>query len=92
MISFSNQQIYQNNLITFPSSTVQEADTGVEYVYVKDGVYENRANRAEAKEIVRMVDEHMRKHPERSLGVIAFSESQQSVIEEEINLFRMRCV
>lgn len=90
LISFSNQQIYQNNLITFPSSTVQEADTGVEYVYVKDGVYENRANRAEAKEIVRMVDEHMRKHPERSLGVIAFSESQQSVIEEEINLFRMQ--
>ncbi len=90
MISFSNQQIYQNNLITFPSSTIHATDTGVEYVYVQNGVYENRCNRAEAQEIVRMVEEHIRKHPDRSLGIIAFSESQQSVIEEEINKFRTR--
>ena len=90
LISFSNQQIYQNNLITFPSSTIQAKDTGVEYVYVQNGVYENRCNRAEAQEIVRMVAEHIRKHPDRSLGIIAFSESQQSVIEEEINKFRTR--
>ena len=90
LISFSNQQIYQNNLITFPSSTIHAKDTGVEYVYVQNGVYENRCNRAEAQEIVRMVAEHIRMHPERSLGIIAFSESQQSVIEEEINKFRTR--
>lgn len=90
LISFSNQQIYQNNLITFPSSTIHAKDTGVEYVYVQNGVYENRCNRAEAQEIVRMVAEHIRMHPDRSLGIIAFSESQQSVIEEEINNFRMR--
>ncbi len=90
LISFSNQQIYQNNLITFPSSTIHATDTGVEYVYVQNGVYENRCNRAEAQEIVRMVEEHIRKHPDRSLGIIAFSESQQSVIEEEINKFRTR--
>lgn len=35
-----------------------------------------------------MVDEHIKTHPDRSLGIIAFSESQQSVIEEEINKFR----
>lgn len=90
LISFSNQQIYQNNLITFPSSMIQAPDTGVEYVYVKNGVYENRCNRAEAQEIVKMVADHIRKHPDRSLGIIAFSESQQSVIEDEINKFRMR--
>ncbi len=90
LISFSNQQIYQNNLITFPSSMIHTADTGVEYVYVKNGVYENRCNRAEAQEIVRMVAEHIKKHPDRSLGIIAFSESQQSVIEDEINKFRTR--
>lgn len=88
LISFSNQQIYQNNLITFPSCTVKVPDTGVEYVYVQNGVYENRCNRAEAQEIVRMVAEHIRNHPDRSLGIIAFSESQQSVIEEEISKFR----
>lgn len=90
LISFSNQQIYQNNLITFPSSTIHAKDTGVEYVYVRNGVYESRCNLAEAQEIVRMVAEHIKTHPDRSLGIIAFSESQQSVIEEEINKFRTR--
>lgn len=90
LISFSNQQIYQNNLITFPSSTIHAKDTGVEYVYVQNGVYENRCNRTEAQEIVHMVAEHIKTYPDRSLGIIAFSESQQSVIEEEINKFRMR--
>lgn len=90
LISFSNQKIYQNNLITFPSSTVQATDTGVEYVYVENGVYENRCNRAEAREIVRMVVDHIKQHPDRSLGIIAFSESQQSVIEDEINKFRIQ--
>lgn len=90
LISFSNQQIYKNNLITFPSSIIRTVDTGVEYIYVKNGVYENRSNLAEAQEIVHMVAEHIRKNPDRSLGVIAFSESQQSVIEDEINKFRMK--
>lgn len=89
LISFSNRQIYQNNLITFPSSTVRVNDTGVEYVYVKNGVYENRCNRAEAQEIVKLVAKHIKNYPNRSLGIIAFSESQQSVIEDEINKFRM---
>ena len=90
LISFSNQEIYQNDLITFPSSTIRVADTGVEYVYVRNGVYEGRCNRAEAQQIVQLVAEHIRKHPDRSLGVIAFSENQQSVIEEEINKFRTK--
>lgn len=90
LISFSNQQIYQNNLITFPSSSVKVPDTGVEYVYVKNGVYDNRCNRAEAQEIVRLVVDHIRNHQDCSLGIIAFSESQQSVIEDELNKFRIK--
>ena len=90
LISFSNQEIYQNNLITFPSSTIQEKDCGVEYVYVENGVYENRCNRIEAQRIVQLVADHIKRNPDRSLGVIAFSESQQSVIEDEINKFRIR--
>lgn len=90
LISFSNNEIYQNNLITFPSCTTQEKDTGVEYIYVPNGVYEKRINRTEAKKIVQLVEEHIKNHSDRSLGVIAFSESQQSVIEEEVNKFRMK--
>ena len=88
LISFSNQEIYKNNLITFPSSKTNVADSGVEYIYVEKGVYENRCNKEEAKLCVNLVKEHILKHPERSLGIIAFSESQQSVIEDEIHKFR----
>lgn len=88
LISFSNQEIYQNKLITFPSSVTKAADSGVEYIYVEDGVYEGRCNIAEAKKCVELVEQHIIKHPNRTLGIIAFSEKQQSTIEEEIHKFR----
>lgn len=90
LISFSNQEIYQNNLITFPSSVNKVADLGVEYIYVENGVYENRCNKKEAERCVALIEEHIKKHPNRSLGIIAFSESQQSAIEEALNDFRLR--
>lgn len=88
LISFSNQEIYQNKLITFPSSVTKTADSGVEYIYVENGVYEGRCNVVEAKKCVELVKEHIIKHPNRSLGIIAFSEKQQSAIEDEIHKFR----
>lgn len=89
MISFSNREIYQNTLITFPSSVTRMTDTGVEYIFVDNGIYENRCNREEARRIAALVAEHIQNHPERTLGVIAFSESQQSLIEEEVYAYRM---
>lgn len=40
LIAFSNQEIYRNDLVTFPSSNESERDTGVEFVYVEEGYYE----------------------------------------------------
>lgn len=88
LISFSNREIYRNHLITFPSSTNRLPDTGVEYIHVPEGVYDNRCNTAEARRIMELVAEHIRVHPDRSLGIIAFSEAQQAVIEEQITAFR----
>lgn len=88
LISFSNRRIYRDELITFPGNIRKAPDIGVEYFYVRNGVYENRRNVAEAKECVRLVEEHMRRFPKRSLGVIAFSGEQQAQIEEELQEFR----
>ena len=90
LISFSNREIYGNNLVTFPSSKVNEADSGVEYIYVQNGVYENRCNKEEAAYCVKLIEQHIKKHPERSLGIIAFSESQQSTIEDAVQEFRKK--
>lgn len=91
LIAFSNQEIYRNNLITFPSSIETEPDTGVEFVYVSEGYYEpspKNYNLLEAQRCVQLVREHIEKHPDRSLGIIAFSEKQQQAIALEIQKFR----
>lgn len=91
LIAFSNQEIYKNNLVTFPSSTENEPDTGVEFIYVEDGYYEpspRNYNKIEAARCVELVKEHIENHPTRSLGIIAFSEKQQQAISYEIQRFR----
>lgn len=91
LIAFSNQEIYRNDLVTFPSSNEFEPDTGVEFVYVEDGFYEpspKNCNILEAKRIVLLVKNHIDRHPNRSLGIIAFSEKQQQAIILEIQRFR----
>jgi very-short-patch-repair endonuclease len=93
LIAFSNREIYQNHLITFPTPANKAANMGVEYVYVKDGYYEGggkNCNIREAKMCVTLVEEHIRKFPSRSLGIIAFSEKQQNAIENAIIDFRER--
>ncbi len=91
LIAFSNQEIYRNELVTFPSSNESEPDTGVEFSYVEGGYYDRgrkRNNVPEAKRCVELVREHIEKHPERSLGIIALSEAQQQTILNEIQKFR----
>ena len=89
LIAFSNQEIYKNELVTFPSSVNNGADTGVEFVYVENGVYEGKGrNTCEARRCVELVRRHIDKTPTRSLGIIAFSESQQKAISMEIQKLR----
>ena len=86
LISFSNKNFYDNDLVTFPSSKTDQVGIGVDYVHV-DGVFDRKTktNRAEAEKIVDMVFEHIEKYPERSLGVVAFSIAQQSLIDKLIS-------
>lgn len=89
LIAFSNQEIYKNELVTFPSSVSNCADTGVEFVYDENGVYEGKGrNTSEARRCVELVRQHIDKTPDRSLGIIAFSESQQKTIYLEIQKLR----
>lgn len=86
LISFSNKNFYDSDLITFPSSRQDEKGIGVDYFYV-DGTFDRKTktNRIEAEKIVDLVFENLEKHPERSLGVVAFSASQQNLIDKLIS-------
>lgn len=93
LIAFSNIKIYNNSLITFPSSIEKAPDVGVEYVYVSNGIYDRgskRNNIIEAKKVAELVFNHFRKHPDRSLGVVTFSEAQQQAVDAAIKQERLQ--
>lgn len=87
LIAFSNHEYYEGELITFPSTDDQI--TKVSFVKV-DGVYEKggrRCNKKEAETIVeevvrRLKDENLRND---SIGIIAFSSTQQNLIEDMLS-------
>lgn len=57
----------------------------VSFHAVADGVYEARANAPEAKLIAQMVREIFKRETKLSIGIVAFSEAQQSEIERALD-------
>ena len=82
LITFSNKNFYDNDLVTFPSSKADAQGIGVDYYHV-DGVFDRKAhnNRKEAEFIVDLIYQNIEKYPNRSLGVVAFSVAQQDLID-----------
>ena len=82
LITFSNKNFYDGDLVTFPSSKADAQGIGVDYYHV-DGVFDRKAhtNRKEAEFIVDLIYENIEKYPNRSLGVVAFSVAQQDLID-----------
>lgn len=87
LITFSNHQFYENNLVTFPVSNSKDRQLGIEFRYIADGVYDRsgkRDNPKEAEEIVKIISHHFLEYPNRSLGVVAFSIAQMTAIQDRI--------
>ncbi|MCR5294687.1 MAG: DUF4011 domain-containing protein [Lachnospiraceae bacterium] len=82
LIAFSNLNFYSNSLVTFPSSSKDRKGIGVDYYFV-DGIFDRKSktNKAEAQFIVDLIFRNIEEYPERSLGVVAFSASQQRLID-----------
>lgn len=90
LISFSNKSIYRN-LITIPSSKQRTKDFGVEFIKVDNAYYErsgSRVNRKEAEVVANLVFDHFKRMPDKSLGIVTFSESQSTAIELAIRSLR----
>jgi superfamily I DNA and/or RNA helicase len=85
LISFSNKHFYDNDLVTFPSSKSDRPGIGIDYVFA-DGRFDRttKTNMIEAQMVVDLVFAHFDRYPERSLGVVAFSISQQNLIDKLI--------
>lgn len=83
LITFSNARYYDSQLVTFPSPVTDDIAVRFEHVH---GVYDrggSRTNRAEAEAIVNAIERHFLDEggKGRSVGVVTFNQTQQSLIE-----------
>jgi superfamily I DNA and/or RNA helicase/very-short-patch-repair endonuclease/DNA polymerase III delta prime subunit len=88
LITFSNKHFYDSKLITFPNP-VQNPDLGVYFKHVPDGIYDRGGrtdNQREAEVVALLALEHFQRVPDQSLGIIAFSETQASAIQEQLEI------
>lgn len=90
LIAFSNLRYYKSQLITFPNPITE--DRGVTYHHVP-GVYQRsgaRTNRQEAEVVVDHIKRHFADPGLRntSIGVVTFSEAQQSLVEDLLDAAR----
>jgi very-short-patch-repair endonuclease len=88
LIAFSNHHFYDRRLIVFPSPADQsDSDLGVKLIPVK-GSFVGRVNEPECQAIVKMALEHMRRTPDRSLGIATMNSDQRELILEAIDRVR----
>lgn len=95
LIKVSNAEFYNHQLILPPSPLEHDENYGLKLTQV-DGVYSRgssgegkpRTNRIEAQAVVDRVKEHACQYPELSLGVVTFSVSQKSMVEELLEFER----
>lgn len=84
LIAFSNVHYYEGRLQSFPSARHHSPDLGVSWEHVP-GVYDRSAtatNRAEAERIVDEIRQRVSSGDTRSIGVVTFSQAQQTLIED----------
>ncbi|HJJ99382.1 MAG TPA: ATP-binding protein, partial [Methanocorpusculum sp.] len=89
LITVSNQEFYDGNLMVFPSPMHETPDLGLSFVHLPDTVYERGGagvNRGEAKAVAAAVIEYYCRFPDKTLGVATFSTRQQEAIRHEVDL------
>ena len=84
LITFSNNEFY-GDLVIFPSAYHDDPSLGVKYQFVHGGVFESGRNPREADVVVEAVLEHMREHPDESLGVVTLNFEQRELVEEMLD-------
>ncbi|AIO18520.1 HRDC domain protein [Candidatus Izimaplasma bacterium HR1] len=85
LIAFSNHAFYEGKLIVSPNQT-SSVKPPIEYVHVKDGVFENRRNPEEAKAVIKLIKKVFRERENNeTIGVITFNSTQRDSIENLID-------
>jgi very-short-patch-repair endonuclease len=89
LIAFSNARFYDWKLVTYPSSVQRDPSLGIRLEHVPHGIYDRgrtRTNRQEADRVAELIHEHFITNPDKTLGVVAFSEAQRDAIAQALEL------
>lgn len=86
LIQFSNNLIYNNNLIVFPSPAESRPGMGVSLVRIEGGTFRGGVNQLEAEAMVRHAITVMRESPDRSLGMVVMNIKQKELVEELLRI------
>ena len=90
LIAVSNKRYYENKLYVVPSPWKQNAGLGLVWRPV-EGIYDRsntRTNAIEANKVAQAVIHHALNHADQTLGVAAFSMSQQRAIQDGVERLR----
>ncbi|HEV2210871.1 MAG TPA: AAA domain-containing protein [Verrucomicrobiae bacterium] len=85
LIAFSNNWFYGGKLEMYPPAHISGIGRRLHYlpkaVYSESG---ERNNPAEAQEVVKLIELHVREHPNKSLGVVTMNIPQMELIDEQL--------
>jgi very-short-patch-repair endonuclease len=83
LIAFSAKNFYDNDLILFPSPFETNNEFGVKFHPVTEGFFQ-KENVPEAREVIDFLLKQLADYPKESVGVVAMSARQATLIEEEL--------
>lgn len=83
LIAFSAKNFYDDDLILFPSPYETNPEFGLKLHPVHDGFFQS-VNMPEARDVVGFMITQLAKQPKESIGVVAMSAPQKTLIEEEL--------
>jgi len=90
LIRFSNDWFYDNKLEMYPPAHI--SGIGRRFHYVPNAIYSEKAgqrnNPAEANEVVKLIELHVREYPDKSLGVVTMNIPQMELIDDQLQFFR----
>jgi very-short-patch-repair endonuclease len=92
LIAVSNREFYGDRLQVFPSPREAGPDEGLEFVFRPETVYGSggsSTNPDEALLVAEAILEHARRHPDLTIGAVAFSQKQQESILRRLERLRL---
>jgi very-short-patch-repair endonuclease len=93
LIALSNEECYGGRLLLPPSPFVQTSEFGLSLVKTPRGHYDRGGTSrdlVQAEEVAKAIAQHIRQHPNKSLGVACLSAQQRDAVDDMVDKLGIR--